>query len=310
MHRFFVLLIFTLATTLASAQALTDSTIAMIAFWSPGDQLTYTFTEVEDKNSKGVTSLKSMTYDLHMAIVDSTANNYFIEWTYDNYQMDYELQAYEKELMEIMERVPIRYRTNAFGRFETIENWELMKSKAENAFTSWLEQKENIPDSLGLALKKMTGALFESEAQMKYWARDIRFFHYLYGANLYRNKPMKGTKYYTNPYIKKNMPGTETVEVLSVDEDNWVAEIMVNSGIEGEASRALMYDFILNNMESFGITDKSEVKKKDIPGFTVRESLHCIYHIPTGVIIKGQYSKRTELDKDYKKTTYTYELTE
>ena len=308
--RFPALVLFTCCSFLASAQALTDSTIAMIAFWSPGDELTYAFQETEDKFSKGIASLKSMSYDLKMSVIDSTAENYVIEWNYSNYRINYDLQPYEQELMQIIEEVPIRYRTNALGRFEGIDNWQLMKSKAESAFSTWMDQQENVPDSIATALKQMTNAMFENEEQIKFWARDIRFFHYLYGANLYRDRPLQGTKYYTNPYIRKNMPGEEKVEVLNVDEENWTAEIKVVSGIEGDASRALMYDFILNNMDNFGITDKSEVKATDIPGFAVKETLHCIYHIPTGVILKGKYIKRTELETDYKETTYTYELTE
>lgn len=310
MHRITFLIVFSFLANFASAQALTDSTIAMIAFWSPEEEYTYQFKETENKKSKGEVSLKTMTYDLHMTVLDSTADHYILQWTYDNYQLNYTMQPYEKELLEIMQNIPIQYRTNAFGKFENILNWELMSANAEKAFDLWLTQKESIPDSISTPLKQMTMALFESEAQMKYWARDLRFFHYLYGANLYRDRPMKGTKFYTNPFIKKNMPGNETVEVVAVDEENWIAEINVQSGIDGEASRELVYDFLLNNMENFGITDKSEIKKEEIPGFTVTEKLNCIYHIPSGVIIKGEYSKRTEVGQDYKDTTYTFELTE
>lgn len=73
------------------SQSLTDSTIAMIAFWSIDDEVVYEFTEVEDKLSKGEKTVKTTTYDVVMTVVDSTENSYSLKWEYENYVIDYEL---------------------------------------------------------------------------------------------------------------------------------------------------------------------------------------------------------------------------
>lgn len=290
------------------SQAVTDSTIAMIAFWSNGDKATYEFKEVEDKLSKGEKTLKTTTYDMIMTITDSTNNNYSVKWEYENYKIDYELEQFEKDLMEICEDIPIHYRTDELGAFETIENWEAMKNIADKAFTKWISDKEDLPDSISVGLKNMMLSMFESEQQMNYWARDIKFFHYLYGANLSRTVPFEGIKLYTNPFIKKTMEGTQRVEVIAVDEENWIAQIKVKSGIDGDKAKSLMIDFMKQNMESLGIKDESEIKMEDIPNYSVAEEIDCIYDIETGYILKGSYSKLTKLNDDYKLTTYEYKL--
>lgn len=305
--KFVIVLIIGFSSNIYS-QAVTDSTIAMVAFWSIDDELTYEFKEVEDKLSKGEKTLKTTTYDMIMTIIDSTENSYSVKWEYENYKIDYELEQLEKDLMEICGAIPIQYKTNELGAFETIENWEAMKNIADEAFTKWISEKEGLPDSISVGLKNMMLAMFESEQQMNYWARDLRFFHYLYGANLSRTVPFEGVKLYTNPFIKKTMEGTQKIEVAAVDEANWIAQIKVKSGIDGDKAKELMIDFMKQNMKSLGIKDENEIKMEDIPNYSVSEEIDCIYDIETGYILKGTYSKLTKLNDDYKLTTYEYKL--
>lgn len=303
-----IFLILIMSSAMAQSQALTDTTVAMIAFWAMDDETPYAFKQTEEVVKDGKKTVKESTYDMTMEVIDSTENNFLVRWTYDNYKLNYELAPFEKEIMEVCENIPIEFTTDEFGRFKTIANWKEMKHVAERAFSNWLSSHEALPDSISRKIKLMVTSLFVSEEQMKYWARDIRFFHYLYGANLYRNKPMQGVKNYTNPLLRNQMPGTERIEVVLVDEENMIAQINVESGISGEASRQLMYDFILANKELYGIRSDNDVKKKDIPAFEVQEKLICLYDIETGYILSGAYSKKTLLKNDYKLTTYEYRL--
>jgi len=243
-----------------------------------------------------------------MSIIDSTENSYSITWEYKNAQADYELSQMEKDLNEICGDIPIQYRTDEFGAFETIENWNEMKEVTSNIFDKWIAEKQELPDSISTVLHQMVTAMFSSKEQMNYWARDLKFFHYLYGGNLSRTTPFEGVKYYTNPFIKKVMPGTQKVTVLAVDEESYIAKILVNSGIEGDAAKALMIDFAKQNMDALGIKDESEIKEEDVPHFSVKEKIECIYDIDTGYILKGTYIRLTELNDDYKRTTYEYKI--
>lgn len=290
------------------SQSLTDSTIAMIAYWELGDQVTYEFEEIEDKLSKGEKTLKTTTYDVLMTIIDSTENKYIVKWEYSNYKTDYEMKPIEKDLMEICGDIPIQYRTDEMGTFETIENWKEMKNIANEVFSKWISKKEEFPDSLKIGFQNMLSSMFETEEQVNHWARDLKFFHYLYGVNFNRTVPFEGVKFYTNPFIKKAMPGTQRVEVVTVDEINWIAKIKVESGISGNKTKELMIDFAKQNMENLGIKDESKIKEEDIPEFSVKENLSCIYDIDSGYILKGVYSKLTKLNDDYKLTTYNYKL--
>jgi len=267
------------------SQALTDSTITMIAFWSVGDVMTYEFKQVEDKLSEGEKTLKTTTYDMVMTVLDSTENSYSVEWKYKNQKHDYEMEQFEKDMMEICKDLPTQFRTDEFGRFETIENWTTMRDFANEAVTKYADSKE-LPDSIKTPIKNMVLSMFESEQQMNHWARDIKFFHYLYGASLSIDTPFEGIKPYTNPFLKSTMPGTQRIEVTAIDEENWVAQIKVKSGLDGERAKDLMIDFLKNNMENLGIKDESEIKREELPSFSVKEELDCIYDIVSGYILK------------------------
>ena len=291
----------------AFSQAITDSTIAMIAFWEMNDERVYEFVETEEKLKKGVKTLKKSNYDLTMTILDSSATNYRVKWQYDNHEIDYEMEAMEKEILEICGNIPVEYRTNELGAFETIVNWEEMKTKIDEAFTTVIN-KEALPDSIKLGLTNMITSMFSSEAQVNFWARDLNFFHYLYGASLHRTQPFEGVKNYTNPFIKTTMPGTQRVEVVAVDEENWIAKIKVTSGIDGDQAKALMIDFVKKNMKELGIENEEEIKEEELPNYSVEETMNYIYNIETGYILKGFYSKMTRVNEDYKRTSYNYKI--
>lgn len=289
-------------------QALTDSTIMMTAFWENDDTVIYEFSEREDKLSKGKKTIQTTNYDVTMSIIDSTSSNYKVEWEYSNYNRDYEMSQFEKDLMEICGDIPVQFITNEFGGFESIENWEVMGRIADESFDKWLSDKKELPDSISSKIKTMVTSLFSSQEQVNFFARDLKFFHYLYGANLDRNKPYEGIKYYSNPFLQIAMPGKEKVTVQTVDEQNWIAKIKVTSGISGKEAKSLMVDFTKKNMDKLGITDESEIKLEDMPEFSAREELEIIYDIETGYILKGKYNKLTRLNSDYKNTTYKFNL--
>lgn len=303
-----IVLSFLIATTNIYSQTLTDSTICQIAFWEIGDTVDYAFTSIEEKLEEGKETIETTTYNMRMTVLDSTAESYQIRWDYSDMQMDYIMDEIERELVKLSAKIPTYYRTDEFGTFESLENWEDMIGIVDTVFSKFIaEQGKDLPDSVNVMMKNMMMGMFQSEEQANYWAQDINQFHYLYGANLSRTVPYEGQKLYTNPFVKTMMPGTQKISVVAIDEENSIAHIKVESGITGEATRQLMYDFIANNLESFNLT-KEELKMEDIPAFTVSEELNCIYHIDSGYILRGNFTKLTTLNDDYKRRTMEYEM--
>jgi hypothetical protein len=290
------------------AQVLTDSTIAQIAFWQIGDEAVYTFEQTEENFEEGQLSKVVTTYEVQMVIIDSTANSYTVQWNYSNYQVDPPLSPKEREFYDICEQIPVVYQTDAFGRFQGIVNWKEMQQAARQAINQRFAGEADIPDSPKQFVTQLVMSLFQNQQQASYWANDIRFFHHLYGVNLLRDKPNMGVRYFTTPLMETQIAGEQKITVESVDEEQWIAHLKAISGIEGEAARSLMYDFLLRNMEKFNIQNEEEIVREDIPALTIKEELDCIYHIPSGYIIQGRNAKRTEMAGQYKQTTYAYQL--
>jgi len=287
---------------------LTDSTIAQIAFWEIGDEAVYEFEQTEENFEEGELSKVVTSYEVHMVILDSTANTYTVQWKYANYEVEPALNPQEREFYDICEQIPVVYQTDAYGRFQAIINWKEMQQTALQAINQRFAGERDTPDSPKQFVTKLVTSLFQSQPQASYWANDIRFFHHLYGVNLYQDKPNLGVRYFTNPLVDIQIAGEQKVTVESVDEEQWIAHLKSVSGIEGEAARSLMYDFLLRNKEKFNIQDEEEIVREDIPALTIKEELDCVYHIPTGYIIQGRNAKRTEMAGQYKQTTYSYQL--
>ncbi len=306
-----LILFFALCLSLYSevnSQALTDTTIMMTAFWEIGDQVVYEFRQTVDKFSKNEETLEESTYEVQVNIVDSTENQYLIEWRYANEQSNRKVSELEKELLKLCQDIPIRFSTDEFGSFKRIDNWEEMKEILETAVGSWLTDKKELPDSVKVNFQNMMEGLFQTSAQASYWANDIRFFHALYGINLPRKEPLTGIKLYTNPFIKETMPGYQRIKVVAVDEENYIARIKMESGIDGAEAKKLMIDFVEKNFEKLGLQSKDEINPEDIPEFSTTEEINCVYEITTGYILKGTYVKLVKVDDDYKRTTYEYKL--
>ncbi|MEO1516412.1 MAG: hypothetical protein AAFV95_15415 [Bacteroidota bacterium] len=291
-----------------SGQALTDSTITMIAFWSNQVYVEYDFVYTEEELEEGDTIRKRTEFEVIMSILDSTENSYMLQWEYGNYEMNYEMTPLEKNILELCAEFPVVYETDELGTFQGLTNWKEMKQVAKGIVGKYLESKrDSLPDSLAVKVERMVLGLFESENQMSYWAKDLHFFHYLYGATLSRTVPFEGVKYYTNPFIQQQMPGIQRIEVLDIDEETWTARIKVTSGIGGDQAKALMYDYLINNLEKLGL-EAEEVTKEKLPGLSVQEELYCTYDILSGYILEGSYSKRVKSEEDFKNVKYTYKL--
>lgn len=290
-------------------QALTDTTVAMIAFYELGDEMNYHFKEVEEQTKDGATTTETSSYDMKMTVTDSTAAGYRVRLDYSNWESDVNLEGMEKDIAELATAIPSQYSTDELGVFQGLENWEDMQGIIDTIFTRFIAQKgTELPDSVGVMLKTMMTSMFQSEEQANFWAQDINRYHYFYGANLDRRTPLEAVKYYTNAFVDMQMPGQQIITVVEVDEENWTAHLRMEAGISAEASRVLTFNFLKENAKTLGIDDPEALKIEDIPNISVREQLDCIYDIPSGYVIEGLYQKLVEADDNSNLKTTEYSL--
>jgi len=243
--------------------------------------------------------------------VDSTENNYTIKWGYDNHESSTEYEDYEEEVLGKMDNIPTIFSTDEFGSYEKILNSLEMKKALNDSYSEWQKNNQEQTDSIKEYMQYMITTLnsvFDSDSQLKFWSKELRIFHFLYGKSIKRNTINEGISFYTNPFIQTIMPGEQQLKVVAVDEKNWIAKINVKSGISGDKAKKLMIDFVKKNLDRFGISNEEEIKENELPNYSVSEEYDFVYDIDTGYILKLNYSKLTKVNDDSKLTTYEFKM--
>ncbi|WP_192350164.1 hypothetical protein [Algoriphagus sp. Y33] len=107
-----------------------DSTVRTIAYWENKEitsyQITYeSFEIIENDTSKW----NKIAYVVDMEILDSTATKYDVSWTYRDFvfdlgERDTLYQPYVEKMLTISEGSEVKFRTDEYGSFQEVINWE------------------------------------------------------------------------------------------------------------------------------------------------------------------------------------------
>jgi len=138
MYRFFpTILIFLLySASRINAQEfpnlISPTKVTTIGYWNNGQSTDYHVKETQasykGKSDKPFKS-SSSEYDIELRVIDSTAESYVFEMEYTNYVPDPDAKQFIHKMAELQNDLPIRYRTNELGQFDTILNLEELQQQ-------------------------------------------------------------------------------------------------------------------------------------------------------------------------------------
>ena len=131
MNRLFTLLLSFLLCSATGVYAqeypnlISPTKVTTIGYWNNGQSTDYhvkeTHASYKGKSEKPFKSTSSE-YDIELRVVDSTAESYVFEMKYTNYVPDADAKEFIHKMAELQNDLPIRYRTNELGQFDTILN--------------------------------------------------------------------------------------------------------------------------------------------------------------------------------------------
>lgn len=103
---------------------LADSSVQVIGFWDKNEKQSYGIT-LEKYKIKGIDTAEreKHTYTVDISIIDSFADSYIINWYYKDYNIETENPLKEK-LSTLFKDMNVKIRTNEFGVFLEVINWE------------------------------------------------------------------------------------------------------------------------------------------------------------------------------------------
>lgn len=114
----------------ANAQInLTDSTVKAIAYWQKSDKQTYSVLNESYKlNNEDTIDHQLIRYKIDVDVVDSLADAYILDWHYHDYEVEGN-QMMKDYLSQITTNITVRVKTDEFGAFKEVLNWQELQQK-------------------------------------------------------------------------------------------------------------------------------------------------------------------------------------
>jgi hypothetical protein len=279
-----------------TARAQSDSTLTIIAFWEINDSITWEVTTREEVMEDGMKEVEKTTYDAILTILDSTETSYKIRWETKNLKFHYDMDPLIKKLLSSLPELPLIYQTDEYGKLQDLKNWKYMKSEMGKAMDRLRNDFPELPDSTARRIKASIMSKFESEEQIMFQMKDLRSFHYLYGEVLPLEEPLVRTTYFTNSYLQEFLPGEETINIVSIDEEMQIAHIRSVSELSKERNLELVSDFL---KKKHAILKTEPPSINDIPDFgtTLVKDFHI--DLSTGYVLTGSFVKKVEFENGY-----------
>ncbi|HLP55221.1 MAG TPA: hypothetical protein VK151_09335 [Fluviicola sp.] len=171
--------------------------VTTIGYWYNGQSTDYhvkeTHASYKGKSEKPFKSTTSE-YDIQLKVTDSTATSYEFEMEYTNYVPDAEAQQFIRKMAELQNNLPIRYRTNELGQFDTILNLEELQQqligKLELCVTYIEEEEDEMKEIYKMVISNMSEQFKQLESIEALFLTDILMIHGFYGLEMQQGKPL------------------------------------------------------------------------------------------------------------------------
>jgi hypothetical protein len=209
----------------------TPSKVTTIGYWNNGKSARYHVIEkaasYKGKSEKPFNEASSE-YDIRLKVTDSTATSYDFEMIYTNYKPDPEAAAFIKKVGELAYNVPIRYRTDELGVFDTILNLEeLQKDLVEKLelCRGYIaeEQEKETAEIFNMVFANMMEKFKDLENVEALYIRDILTLHGFYGFELQLGKPLDIELFYpTIGDVLLTGTGTITLNTINKTKDECI----------------------------------------------------------------------------------------
>ncbi len=196
---------------------LADSTAQIIAYWNVGEKQSYSISLQKIRLSgTDTTSNETMTYDVDVTVVDSTANSYVVEWFYHNYKTN-STNEIVKKVIALSEDLKVRIETDEFGSIKGVQNWEEVAAYMKKSLAKVKNDFPEIPQ-FDQVLQQIEGMYTSKEAIETAAILDAHQFHSFHGGKYTKGEVLEYSMPVANMF-KPNKPFDSKV-TLYLDEIN------------------------------------------------------------------------------------------
>ncbi len=255
-------IIFLLTTLTAFAQInMEDSTVQAITYWNKGEKQNYSITERQIKlKGADTSSIEVLTYEVEIAVTDSTEKSYTIEWLYKKAVSNSTDESVQK-FINITKNMKIIFKTNEVGIFSEVVNWKEIKDHVEKNSEILLKEFKDITKDH--VLKLVLSAYSTKQGIESNVTNDIQQFHTFYGAEYKLGQVLEASLKVPNILGPEPLDSniTVTLDELNSDDNNYI--LKATQEINKEQLIDITFDYLKSISKNL---ETNPLKREDLNG--------------------------------------------
>jgi len=269
-----------LSSTLFGQISLKDSTVQVIGYWEKQETQSYNISYEKFKiKRKDTISRELMKYEVDIKIIDSTENSYTIEWFYKNYTIDTENELVKK-LTSIANDISVKIKTDEFGAFIEIVNWEEVRDYLTKVTETLKEELKDVPNSEKIIANVMN--VYSTKESIEANAiKDAIQFYQFNGVKYKLGEKLEGKLETTNNYGGKPFETDVRFSLDEINEEDDYSTFRMKQIINSEQLTDATYNY-LDKLGTFG--DKIP-PRNEFPSLTNETNTTSIIHGESGWIL-------------------------
>jgi len=234
---------------------LQDSTVQTIAYWDLNEKNTYQFLmESFEIAGNDTTTNSSISYKVDMSIVDSTETGYEFVWKY--YDFEFEINRedslyyeFSKKMLSISSGSKVQIKTNEYGVFQEVTNWEEIQSFYKSASDTLKSMFSNIPQ-INAVIDQTFGIYMTKNSIESQSILDVYQFLNFHGASYKLGEEVSATIKTNNVLGKDRLERNITVlldEIFAEDNDYRIISYSEADPDQLKAELKLVFEKMLPN---------------------------------------------------------------
>ena len=241
-----------------------DSTAQVIGYWDMNEKQSYIITQEKYKiKDSDTTAREFYKYAVDMTIVDSTANSYVIDWFYKDFEIQSDNELIQK-LAAITADMTVRVRTDEFGTFQEVINWEEVRDFILKGTKLLKKETKDIPN-MDKFIKQLEGMYSTKESIELGAVKEMQQFYTFHGAKYEFGQEYIADMKVANLYGGEPFDTKVTVwlDDLNPDDNNFI--VRLQQTIDSEQLTNATFDYLVKMAETMKIPAP---KREEIPPLT------------------------------------------
>lgn len=290
--------------TIVFSQNNNPDSASCIAFWEKGESKIFHIVHEKTSSENGkLKSQFSLAYEAHVTVIDSSTENYTIQWIFHLSDSVKKANPGLADLSPVYEGLKMIYKTSQTGVFVELMNWREVK----DAYVKMMElsiRKEL--DSVGKAALEQSKAFFNSKEMVEAaLIREIQLFHLPYGYQ-FSTTEIKEKGELPNPFGGDPLPALHTYKITELRPKQDYFNLVVTQYIDKMGSKKIIEDVF----KRMGVQNDSSIVEVEKILNTLEIKDESEYHIiySTGWPKKIKFTRTAHTGQMHQTDTYIVEM--